>query len=451
MSNKETKPKVWPKVNEGIPEEFQAARIKLGRARPYIQRALWAVPVFMTEDCVVPGANPPMPAIGVDKWWRMYVHPEYAKLCTIDQLATTIYHEVVGHLLSNHAERADAHGVGLNTIIWNIAGDMAINANIVREAKEATTNTSNTTLKMEFPKDYGVLPKDAVKLGCPKPLPDDWTAEAYYDELCKRAKKVTVCVSCGSGADGQTKPYELPGGGGQAKKDDKRDGSEGLSPAEQELVKQAVARDVVEHAKAKGRGTVPAHLLVWAEDRFDPRVPWDKVLRTLIRRCLGAEVLGNQTASFKRPSRRVASLRGVLLPTHWKPEPRIACIADPSGSMGCDGRLAKALTEIDALVSRQGAKVFFGACDAAATQLKRINAKKIAPELLVGGGGTDMRVGIDAMLEMKPPPHLIIVVSDGETPWPDAPTPIPLVIVLVGDESVKQAAPAWAHTVFVDE
>ena len=47
--NSEVKPKEWPKANEGIPEEFQAARIKLGRARPYIQRALWSVPVFMTE------------------------------------------------------------------------------------------------------------------------------------------------------------------------------------------------------------------------------------------------------------------------------------------------------------------------------------------------------------------------------------------------------------------
>ena len=447
--NSEVKPKEWPKANEGIPEEFQAARIKLGRARPYIQRALWSVPVFMTEEAVVPGAATPTPTIGVDKWWRMYVHPEYVKLCTVDQLATTIYHEVAGHLLSNHADRADAHGVGLNTVIWNIAGDMAINANITREAKEVPQQGS-ATLKMEFPKDYGVLPKDAVKFGCPKPLPDDWTAEAYFDELCKHAKKVTVCTSCGSGADGQPKPYELPGGG-TAKKGDKRDGSEGLSPAEQELVKQAVARDIVEHAKAKGRGTVPAHLLVWAEERFDPKVPWDKVLRSLIRRCLGAEVLGHQTPSFKRPSRRVASLRGVLLPTRWKPEPRVACIADTSGSMGCDKRLAKALTEIDALVVQQSAKVFFGACDAAATQLKRINAKQIAPELLVGGGGTDMRVGLDAMLDMKPPVHLMIVVSDGETPWPDAPTPIPLVIVLVGDEGARQGTPAWAHTVYVDE
>ena len=36
-----------------------------------------------------------------------------------------------------------------------------------------------------------------------------------------------------------------------------------------------------------------------------------------------------------------------------------------------------------------------------------------------GRGGTDMRVGIQAALDLKPRPHAIVVFTDGETPWPD--------------------------------
>ena len=439
----ETKPKAWPKANENLPESFQAARIKLSRARPYIQRALWTIPVFMTEDAVEPGAG--QPTMGVDRWWRLYVHPEYVEKCDVDQLATTLYHEI-GHLLNGHAERADAHDVGLNHAIWNIAGDMALNSAIMKEAKDLPQGG----LALKFPSGYGVLPKDAVKMGCPKPLPDDWTTEAYFDELCKHAKKVKVSCSCGSGADGKPQPYEQPGNAGGKKKGDPKDAGDGLTPAEQELVKQAVARAVVEYAKAKGRGTVPAHLLIWAEERFDPKVPWDRMLRALVRRALGAEVLGHQTPSFKRPSRRVAALKGVLLPTRWKPQPIVKGVIDTSGSMSADKRLAKALTELDSLLRQQSAKVYLLSCDAAASTAKRV-MKSTANMRLEGGGGTDMRVGIEAVMEQRPYPHLVVVVSDGETPWPNAPLSVPLVIVLVGDKSAQSAVPSWAHTVFVDE
>ena len=444
MSENVKEAKVLPRANENLPESFQAARIKLGRARPYIQRALWTIPVFMTEDAIEPGGG--SPTMGVDKWWRLYVHPAYVEKCNVDQIATTLYHEI-GHLLNGHAERADAYNVGLNHVIWNVAGDFALNAAIMREAKDLPQGGG--TLKLEFPPGYGVLPKDAVKMGCPKPLPDDWTTEAYYDELCKHAKKVKVGCSCGSGADGKPQPYELPGNT-PGKKGDAKNASDGLTSAEQELVKQSVAREIVEYAKAKGRGTVPAHLLVWAEERFDPKVPWDRMLRALVRRALGTEVLGHQTPSFKRPSRRVAALKGVLLPTRWKPQPIVKGVIDTSGSMGADKRLAKALTEIDSLLKQQSAKVYLLSCDAAASTAKRV-MKSTANMQLEGGGGTDMRIGISAVMEQKPYPHLVIVVSDGETPWPDAPLPVPLVIVLVGDKSAQNAVPAWAHTVFVDE
>lgn len=444
------------RANENIPEKFQAARTKLARSRPYINRPLWAMPVFVTEAALGPSGEP---TLGVDRWWRLYAHPNYIDLCTVDQLGTTLYHEI-GHLLQDYAARADHICTSMfERAIANIAGDMSINGPMIKERDSAEKKPH--AMAIEFPKDYGVTPKDAQKFGCPKPLPDGWTMESYFDEIMKHLPKQNggqgqgkgkgkgtpiKGPDCGSGADGMPRPYELPGPEPGKKK---REDNDGLSPAEQELVRQGVAQDIIEHAKQHGRGTVPAHLLVWAEERFDPRVPWERVLRALVRRCLGAETLGHKVPSFKRPSRRIAVLRNVLLPTRWTPSPIVDVTIDTSGSMGADKRLAKALSEVDGLLTQVNAKVFVRSCDAAATAAKR-SMKRLNSSQLVGGGGTDMRIGIQAGVEAQPRPHLLVCVSDGETPWPDREPPMPLVIILVGDKDAMRNVPSWAHTVFVD-
>ncbi|MGW4501482.1 hypothetical protein ACWENR_23070 [Micromonospora sp. NPDC004336] len=40
---------------------------------------------------------------------------------------------------------------------------------------------------------------------------------------------------------------------------------------------------------------------------------------------------------------------------------------------------------------------------------------------LVGGGGTDMRVGLAASAALRPKDGIVIVATDGDTPWGDIP------------------------------
>jgi predicted metal-dependent peptidase len=65
---------------------------------------------------------------------------------------------------------------------------------------------------------------------------------------------------------------------------------------------------------------------------------------------------------------------------------------------------------------------------------------------LVGGGGTDMRVGIDAALKLRPRPHVIIVLTDGYTPWPSSPPRDVKVIAGIIDNP-NADAPSWITTV----
>ena len=59
-----------------------------------------------------------------------------------------------------------------------------------------------------------------------------------------------------------------------------------------------------------------------------------------------------------------------------------------------------------------------------------------------------MGVGITAAIDLKPRPTLIIVLTDGFTPWPSVPPPTPVVAVLIGRSTAElPPSPTWAQRV----
>ena len=57
------------------------------------------------------------------------------------------------------------------------------------------------------------------------------------------------------------------------------------------------------------------------------------------------------------------------------------------------------------------------------------------------------RAGFAAAAALRPPPDLIIALTDGRTPWPDRPPPRTRVVVGLLDPAGR--TPAWAETVFI--
>ncbi|WP_432487334.1 vWA domain-containing protein [Kineococcus sp. SYSU DK018] len=249
---------------------------------------------------------------------------------------------------------------------------------------------------------------------------------------------------CGSGAGGPHRPWEGDPGGRDADGED--DGS--VDAGRAELIRQQTARNVLEHARS--RGPVPAGWQRWADRTLAPVVDWRRELLSVTRR-VSAHVAGMRDYSYARPSRRSSATPGVVLPAMRQPRPpRAAEVVDTSASVTED-MLGRVHAETGAIVRRcRGAGVQVIACDAAAGRARLVRRVQDVP--LVGGGGTDMRVGIAAAAALRPKVDLVITATDGDTPWPaepprENPDATYVVLLLDGD---REGVPGWMRKIVIE-
>ncbi|MFF3499984.1 VWA-like domain-containing protein [Streptomyces sp. NPDC003247] len=376
-----------------------AARYRAASDRPYLASALYAL-------TLVP--SPEVPTMGVDRHWRCYVSPAFVDATPVEELAGVWVHEVA-HLLRDHhgradrlpaADQRDRHRV-------NVAQDCEINDDLLADGLRLPDG------RVE-PRLFG--------------LPTGQLFEAYLERLPAHVRG----HDCGSGAHGCPTPWDLPG-------------SAGPTPLG-EVEAQALRRHTAEAMRAhqRSRGTLPAGWQRWAEEVLEPTVDWRQALSGAVREA-AAWAGGAVDYTYRRPSRRTPALRGVVLPSLRRPLPRVAVVVDTSGSMG-DAELAAALGEVTGVlreVGVRGNRVTVLACDADVHAVSRVTAtEQIA---LGGGGGTDMRVGIAAALAARDRPSIVVVLTDGYTPWPDETPSCRLIAALIGAEAPQP--PGWVETV----
>ena len=122
-----------------------------------------------------------------------------------------------------------------------------------------------------------------------------------------------------------------------------------------------------------------------------------------------------------------------------------AVVIDTSASMTSDD-LDTALAEVSGVIKAVGGTVQVIVCDAHAERARTVRNPRDVK--LIGGGGTDMRVGIDAAEALNPAPNVIVVLTDGDTPWPSTPTRARLIAVLTRDRGMSRL-PTWARGIHV--
>lgn len=394
-------------------EAFRLARLVAAEQMPYFMHGLFAAQ---------PVAAPELGTFAVDARWRLYVDPALlvgAGSWSAPLAGAVLLHEV-GHLLRSHSVRTEALPRPLDHSMWNYAADAEINDDLL---------------------SAGVgLPEGVITpqmLGCEP----GGVAEDYYAAICGDAADSVPDPGgdpgCGSGAGCKGVPAEVGA--------DEVVSVPGIDDADADLVRRHVAQAVRDAASGKGRGSAPAGLVRWAAGVLaPPTVAWDRILRALIRRAV-ADQTGRSDYSYGRPSRR--RVPGVVLPAMRGPSITVTIVVDTSGSMGA-ADLDAAMREVGGVLRSSGVareRVRILACDAESAVPQRV--RSVAEIRLVGGGGTDMRVGIAAAEATRPVPHVVIVLTDGDTPWPSAPSRSSLVCAVIGNRSA--VTPEWATTAHI--
>jgi predicted metal-dependent peptidase len=400
-----------------------AAKIIAQSRWPYLSTLIFSLRIVETED---------LPTLAVDAGWRMYYNPTFVLQQIPEVLATMVLHEAL-HCVSKHSARFEALGrENTSHEIWNLSGDANINQ-MLDDAKMPWG---------EFdPVRYESLAKYGVKGGMTTEL-TFFTMVKYFED---NPSKNPDHSDCGGVTGGSARGYEIP-------KSDMDNPS--IKNDQQDVIRDRVAQDVIKHAREKGVGSVPGELLRWANELLNPQIDWKRELAGMMRSSL-ATVLGRKDYTYARPSRRQSSMAihdpEFILPSMRKPAPpTIAIIIDTSGSVQ-DKEITEFLSEVDGIASANGIAqgITVIPCDAQVGEIQKIRSiSGIADIKLSGGGGTDLRVGIAVAESLKPQPKIVIVLTDGYTPWPESIDPHieKLIICCSVTESVANA-PSYAAVI----
>ena len=451
----ERAPAPAPDLAEQVLARFAQARLWAAARAPYLARALFALqPVLvearLDETTGEPVADPALRAFPTDTRWRVHLDPGTALTTPVAEIGWWMLHHI-GHLVRHHAERAPAPPPG--PAAGPAAGPTAPAAGRSAPSRGAVPAAG----AREAPRPWNLaadaeVDDDLESMGLTTPagvvsprglgLPPGRLAEEYLslievlDAAHRRGgRPLAEPIDCGGAVDGID---DAPPGAGEP--------APGLDDTERDLLELAVAREI--ETRSIRRATVPGGWRRWAQGRLHPAVDWRAELGALLRRGV-RRTAGRVDFTYARPSRRKAG-DGIVMPAMVGPDPDVALVVDTSGSI-TPTLLTGFLTEITAILARAAGprrRVRLICCDRRAHGVQTV--RRAQDIELIGGGGTDQREGIGAALALRPRPDLILVLTDGQTPWPDRRPPVPVVIGLVepGPGLRAQAPPpAWARTI----
>lgn len=393
-----------------------------------LRRALMSITPVVTEA---------VPTAAVDEWWRMYYNPEFFAGLTALQAAAILVHEV-WHLLRHHAWRARSVAVRPETAyVWNLAADAEIHEG----------NDKLLTVLETLPADSQPI----TRLSFDPPLSERGTAESWFHELLGRKTTTRrgghrvpllvipseldpedLCPGAGSlggsGESGVVAVWEhgAPGPGNPS----------GISRARATTITRAVAEEILKAGKSIGKDG--AGIVRWAKEIIDPRVDWRSSLTTAFQGVM-ASVCGEARWTHRRMSRRPGGDARIILPGYVDTVPRVGVIQDTSGSMSdrqlaiCKGETIQLLSTI----SRGGRAPYVKvrSCDGQAYEAQALWPG--ADFSYVGGGGTDLTHAFAAFADdlklARSGYDLIVCMTDGLSPFPKEPFPVPVITIHVGE------------------
>lgn len=361
---------------------MQKARAKMLIKHPFFATLLMSTPAEERLD--IPTAATDMS--------KLYYNPEFIESLDDEIVLFVLAHEVM-HI-------ALAHGMRLmkrNHQLWNIACDYAINL---------------------------VLEDSGFKLWDRCLVDKKYTgmsADEIYEKLQKQVDEAKK-----NGGPGSGNPGDMFGDGGGMIGDLQEPEGSG-DPAAESRVQRSIQQRVAQAANvARMAGKMAGSLERMVGDILDPKVPWSHLLRDYMTRV---------TKDDEVWSRRNRRFNQVYLPArHSEKMGPIVMIGDTSGSIGND-ELCRYMAEAVAIAEDvHPERIIFLWADTRVAGVQIFEEGEPIVPKPQGGGGTDMRVPIKEAEKYQP--EVVVLFTDGYTPWPDMEPDFPLIVCCTTDTNV---------------
>lgn len=404
-------------------DKMAAARLIACERFPYFRSAIVGM---------VPKEAKGLGTFGVSRHGVLYWDPAMLDVWTVQETAAVLVHEG-SHLLRRHAERRER--MGAEADLWNQAGDYEINDDLEAAGLPLPMKPFVPCIPRLSKLENGLTAEEYYHI-----LQQQQRAQQAQSEADGQGKKGVGGGHCGSCA-GHAIEGEEPGGGEHAR-----------SEADMNRIRRTVAEQIRKQGE-KGRGTVPAGWLRWADGELaPPKVPWRKKLAHATRAAIAYRP-GCVDLHWTRPSRRQAGVGfgpgKPVLPALRAPLPRVGVVIDTSGSMGAED-IHAAVAECRGVLAACGAAVDLAACDAAVHELRPVARWQDIPKLIKGGGGTDMRPALEAMQKRTSKLDVVIVMTDGWIGDPGPQPPFRVIWLIVGKHGNRTPQP-WGEMIVVDD
>ena len=401
--------------NQGRHPKLSKAKARLLMEHPFFATLLIRTEITLRDDL-------PYRTAATDGD-HIYFDPGFLDELSVEDTMTVLCHEV-GHDSLLHSIRLGTR----NHELWNMACDHAIN------------------LMLE---DQGFR--------CPKAVSGGWladpkykgmSADRIYDDL-RRNPPPKPKPQPGGGGEGKGKPGDQPGapgkGDGSGKPGKGRDWlhgdvmphkAPGNDPAAQAAAEQRAKQRVAAAATfARMAGKLKGELERMVGECLDSKVSWTDVLR---------DYMQNVFKGRENWARRNRRFRDIRLPSRYeKKMGPIVFIPDTSGSMGKDD-LEATCSEIAAVAGQtQPENITVLWTDTRVASEQFFTPDEFSYDALrpAGGGGTDLRVGIQHAERYDP--QVVIVMTDGYSPWAETAPAFPTIILCTTNTKL----PDWAQTI----
>jgi predicted metal-dependent peptidase len=319
--------------------------------------------------------DPTIQTLAVDARGNIYYNADFVESLTVPQIVWGLCHEI-GHVIGQHAMRRGAR----NHKKWNYAGDAWIN-DMLDDCKVG--QRIDGTVNMPGSKDK--------------------TTEQIYDELPDQGGG----GGGGNGSGNSGDPFDN-GLGDELKPGD-------LTESEMKEIEAQAKVEIAQAAQAaKARGKLPGKLADIVSDIINVKTPWHEILERYMTQ------MTQQSYTWTRPNRRFIGA-GHYLPSVGK-EPsmgEVALIKDISGSIGrhedayFNGHVKRI---IDAC---KPTKVHVLYVDTDVQHYDCFDQSQEVQFNYHSGGGTDLRAGFDYLTEKGIDPAVVVVLTDGYTPFPE--------------------------------